>query len=84
MKKRRAELAVGTAIVLAALVVPTGFGAPPVGKGKPQSSQAATKNAAKACEAERAKDPVAFKIKYGTNKNKANAFGKCVSKLART
>jgi hypothetical protein len=24
-------------------------------------------------------DPAAFKAKYGTNKNKSNAFGKCVS-----
>ena len=26
---------------------------------------------------------LAFKNKYGTNKNKANAFGKCVSQLAK-
>ena len=39
-------------------------------------------NAAKQCKAERAADVAAFKAKYGTNKNKANAFGKCVSKLA--
>ena len=25
----------------------------------------------------------AFKTKYGTNANKANAFGKCVSKLSK-
>jgi hypothetical protein len=39
--------------------------------------------AAKKCKAERAKDPAAFKTSYGTNANKANAFGKCVSKLAK-
>ena len=39
-------------------------------------------NAAKQCKTERAADAAAFKAKYGTNKNKANAFGKCVSKIA--
>lgn len=39
----------------------------------------ATTNAAKACWAERKADPAAFKTKYGTNANKSNAFGKCVS-----
>jgi hypothetical protein len=39
----------------------------------------ATDNAAKACWNERKADPAAFKAKYGTNANKSNAFGKCVS-----
>jgi hypothetical protein len=39
-------------------------------------------NAAKTCKTERKADPAAFAQKYGTNKNKRNAFGKCVSKLA--
>ena len=39
----------------------------------------ATNNAAKACWTERKADPAAFKAKYGTNANKSNAFGKCVS-----
>jgi ribosomal protein L18 len=39
--------------------------------------------AAKACKAERKADPKAFAEKYGTNKNKANAFGKCVAKQAK-
>ncbi|MDX6413225.1 MAG: hypothetical protein QOG06_2133 [Gaiellaceae bacterium] len=39
----------------------------------------ATDNAAKACWTERKADPAAFKTKYGTNANKSNAFGKCVS-----
>jgi hypothetical protein len=44
--------------------------------------QKATINAAKACKAERASlGAQAFRTKYGTNDNKANAFGKCVSKL---
>jgi hypothetical protein len=40
------------------------------------------KNAAKACDAERGETPdtrKAFEEKYGTNHNKRNAFGKCVS-----
>jgi hypothetical protein len=40
-------------------------------------------NAARSCKAERkaiGADP--FKAKYGTNADKSNAFGKCVSKLA--
>jgi hypothetical protein len=39
----------------------------------------ATVNASKECWTERKADPAAFKAKYGTNKNKSNAFGKCVS-----
>jgi hypothetical protein len=49
-------------------------------------SSAAEENAAKKCKAERgttAESIAAFKNKYGTNANKANAFGKCVSKLAK-
>lgn len=40
-------------------------------------------NAAKQCRTERSADAVAFKDKYGTNANKANAFGKCVSQKVR-
>ena len=48
------------------------------------AEQAATIKAAKACKAERKTlGETAFKAKYGTNANKSNAFGKCVSKLAR-
>jgi|APDOM4702015248_1054824.scaffolds.fasta_scaffold65561_2 hypothetical protein len=42
-----------------------------------------TKNAATWCKAERTKDPAAFAAAYGTNANKKNAFGKCVSAKAR-
>jgi hypothetical protein len=43
--------------------------------------QEATIKAAKACKAERASlGAQAFRAKYGTNRSKANAFGKCVSK----
>jgi hypothetical protein len=39
----------------------------------------AAENAAKTCKAERDADPAAFAEQYGTNKNKKNAYGKCVS-----
>jgi hypothetical protein len=41
-------------------------------------------NAATKCRAEQRADPAAFKANYGTNRNKSNAFGKCVSKAARS
>lgn len=40
-------------------------------------------NAAKTCKAERALNPTAFAVKYGTNDNDKNAFGKCVSTTAK-
>jgi hypothetical protein len=40
-------------------------------------------NAAKECRTERAADRDAFRDKYGTNHNKRNAFGKCVSQHVR-
>ena len=36
-------------------------------------------NAAKECDAERTEDKKAFEEQYGSNHNKKNAFGKCVS-----
>lgn len=42
-----------------------------------------TMNAAKQCKAERALDAPAFRAKYGKNANDRNAFGKCVSALAK-
>ena len=86
-----------TLIVVAALLslsVSAALAAPPADKGKPASpgqsanapGQSADKNAAKKCKAERGtteQSIAAFKTRYGTNKNKANAFGKCVSKLAK-
>jgi hypothetical protein len=51
-------------------------GAP--GPPGPLPEQAAD-NPAKTCAAERALDPAAFLDDYGTNVNKANAFGMCVS-----
>ena len=86
-----------TLIVIASilcLAVPAALAAPPADKGKPESpgksksaaapGQSAEKNAAKTCKAERTSvGTEAFMKQYGTNANKANAFGKCVSKLAK-
>ena len=86
-----------TLIVIAAfltLSVPAALAVPPADKGKPENpgksqsapGQSAEKNAAKACKAERgttAQSIAAFKEHYGTNANKANAFGKCVSGKAK-
>ena len=49
-----------------------------VAKREPAAEEDA-KNAAQECKAERDADPAAFAEKYGTNKNKRNAYGKCVS-----
>ena len=45
------------------------------------AQQQATTRAAKTCKAQRAANQAAFTATYGTG---ANAFGKCVSKLARS
>ena len=78
------------------LAVPAALAAPPADKGKPDTpnaananhpNQSADKNAAKVCKAERGtttQSIAAFKEKYGTNANKANAFGKCVSGMVKT
>ncbi len=75
------------------LAVPAALAAPPAGKGKPAnpgqsaaSSQSAEKNASKVCKAERgatAQTIDAFNANYGSNANKKNAFGKCVSMQAK-
>ena len=52
-------------------------------KAEETQREAAASNAAKLCKAERTADPVAFAVKYGTNKNGKNAHGKCVSQKAR-
>jgi hypothetical protein len=47
--------------------------------------QSATLNAARSCKAERSSLGVpAFRAKYGKNANDRNAFGKCVSQLAKS
>jgi hypothetical protein len=63
------------AALIAAVTVPSALAADP--------NPADFKNAAKYCKAVReAKGVDAFAALYGTNKNKKNAFGKCVSKRA--
>ena len=65
-----------TIAVLLVLAVPAASAAPPVGDSK---------SPAKACKAERAAKGIAvFNESYGTNKNKKNAFGKCVSKHSKS
>ena len=69
------------AVALVIAGIPAAYAASPNAE-KPKSTQAqsAEDTAAKLCKAERERIGVqAFKTKYGTNKNKANAFGKCVS-----
>ena len=48
-------------------------------KAELEEEVAEFKNAAKECRAEEEADPAAFTETYGTNGNKKNAFGKCVS-----
>ncbi len=55
-------------------------------KAKSASAEARqnTLNAAKQCKAERSElGPAEFRAKYGKNANDRNAFGKCVSALAK-
>jgi hypothetical protein len=52
-------------------------------KAEADETDANDAKAAKQCKAEKSEDAEAFKQKYGTNKNKKNAFGKCVSQQSR-
>ncbi len=52
-------------------------------KAANNSADANVLDAVKQCKADRASDPAAFKNTYGKNRNKANAFGKCVSQTAK-
>ena len=78
-------------IAFLSLAVSAALAAPPADRGRPENpshsaaapGQSAEKNAAKACKAERTLGVQGFKDTYGTNANKANAFGKCVSSMAR-
>jgi len=66
------------ACLAATLVVPAGAAAKP--------SKADRTNAAQQCRAERGTESAtreAFAVKYGTNENNSNAFGKCVSQKTR-
>jgi Skp family chaperone for outer membrane proteins len=62
--------------LIGAVLVPSALAADP--------TPADFKNAAKYCKAAReSKGVAAFQTQYGTNKNKRNAFGKCVSATNR-
>ena len=52
-------------------------------KSSNDAADATVLNAVKQCRTERTGDPAAFKAKYGKNRNRANAFGKCVSLTAK-
>jgi len=52
-------------------------------RSEERQREEAEDNAAKQCKSERELDAEAFAAKYGTNANKRNAFGKCVSQQAR-
>ncbi len=52
-------------------------------RSEERQREEAEDNAAKQCKSERELDAEAFAVKYGTNANKRNAFGKCVSQQAR-
>jgi hypothetical protein len=64
-------------VLLAALV----FAAPAAAK---QPNPKAATNAAHLCKALQAANPGLFKSTYGTNANKSNAYGKCVSAAAKS
>jgi hypothetical protein len=75
-------------IAAAALVIfgiPVAYAAAPSSQQQePARAQTAETNAAALCKAERSRIGVgAFETKYGTNPNKANAFGKCVSSKSK-
>jgi len=94
---QRTSRFVKTALVLAVVllvVISAALAVPPADRGKPdrgqqakstQSSEGEKKtNPARTCKAERASmGPDDFNERYGTNANKRNAFGKCVSKHAK-
>ncbi|HKP88352.1 MAG TPA: hypothetical protein VJT75_00100 [Thermoleophilaceae bacterium] len=52
-------------------------------KAEEDKTDANDVKAAKACKTEKAADKDAFAAKYGTNGNKRNAFGKCVSQNSK-
>jgi hypothetical protein len=52
-------------------------------KAASAEAQSNTMNAAKQCKAERSEGVAEFRAKYGKSANDRNAFGKCVSQLAK-
>ena len=84
MKKTFVVAAVAvTAVMVLAAVVAAATGQDKAAAPAKTAGTTAT-NPAKICKAERASIGVGpFADKYGTNPNKRNAFGKCVSKIAK-
>jgi hypothetical protein len=81
MKKRLVVI-----VALLSLAVPAALAAPPDGKKPATGAQADESRAEKACSTERGttvQSKEAFTEKYGTNRNKKNAFGKCVSSKSK-
>ena len=73
-------------VALLAIAVPTAFATPPDGKKPNAGATAAEDRAEKACKTERGSTATSialFNTKYGTNKNKKNALGKCVSSKSK-
>jgi hypothetical protein len=78
--------------IVLSVVVSAAHAVPPADRGDAKATQPGTvsqaptgqDNAAKQCKAQRASmGEKAFAEKYGTNPNKRNAFGKCVSGKAK-
>lgn len=65
------------AVLLAALI-------PVASAAAKQPNPKAATNAAHLCKALQAANPSLFKTTYGTNANKSNAYGKCVSAAAKS
>lgn len=72
-------------LVVAALLIPAASLAKAPPPKKPKSAQQAliAKNSAQLCKALRSANPASFKKTWGTNTNRSNAYGKCVSAHAR-
>ena len=85
-RRTRVTLLLACVVVLS-VIVSAALAAPSADRGRQgPSAQASTaeNNPAKKCKAERAlMDVQAFGARYGTNANKRNAFGKCVSQNAK-
>jgi adhesin HecA-like repeat protein len=72
-------------LLVAALLIPAASFAKAPPPKKPKSAQQAliAKNSAQMCKALRSVNPALFKKTWGTNANRSNAYGKCVSAHAR-
>ncbi len=67
--------------ILASAAVLAALAAPATATAAPTKADRAV--AVKVCKTAKDANATAFKTQYGTNKNKRNAFGKCVSQTAR-